>query len=103
MNITPRRRRTRGVVGPRREDQRMTKTTAVLAAALATAAIAGAATAGADPTPPPSPGYQILTPDGPQFPGNQIYPPRCAHNMYGCGFRYDPGSGTWNPSDPGGV
>jgi hypothetical protein len=74
----------------------------VLAAAAVAAMLAGAGTASADPSPPPSPGYQILTPDGPQFPGNQIYPPRCAHNMYGCGFRYDPGSGTWTPpgTDP---
>jgi hypothetical protein len=55
----------------------------------------GADGAGADPTPPPSPGYRILTPDGPRFPGNQIYPPRCLEAMLSCGFRYDPGTGTW--------
>jgi hypothetical protein len=62
----------------------------VLAAAAAAAMVASAGTAGADPTPPPSPGYQIPGPNGPQFPGAQVY-------------RYDPDTGTWNPSDAGGV
>jgi hypothetical protein len=80
----------------------MTETTgagAVLAAvALAIAAMAAVGTAGADPTPPPTPGYQIPGPAGPEFPGAQVYPPWCLRNMLACGFRYDPGSGTWQPS-----
>jgi hypothetical protein len=77
---------------------------AVLAAvALAIAAVASAGTAGADPTPPPSPGYQIPSPSGPEFPGAEVYPPRCLRQMMACGFRYDPDTGTRNPSDPGGV
>jgi hypothetical protein len=54
-------------------------------------------TAAADPAPDPTPGYQIAGPSGPQFPGVQTYPPRCLRNMLGCGFRYDPGAGTWQP------
>jgi hypothetical protein len=35
-------------------------------------------TAGADPTPEPSPpGYQVITPGGPVFPGMQQYQPTC--------------------------
>jgi hypothetical protein len=59
--------------------------------------VAAAGTAHADPTPPPSPGYQIPGPSGPQFPGVQTYPPQCLRNMLACGFRYEPGSGTWQP------
>jgi len=55
------------------------------------------APAGADPTQPPSPNYQIPTPNGPAFPGVQTYPPQCLRNMLACGFRYDPGTGTWQP------
>jgi hypothetical protein len=62
----------------------------------ATAAAAGAA---ADPTPAPQPGYQIQTPDGPVFLGAQVYPPWCLHNMTACGFRYDPGTATWQPKE----
>jgi hypothetical protein len=25
------------------------------------------------------------------------YPPWCLRNMMACGFRYDPGTGTWQP------
>ncbi len=75
------RRRARRIVGPRRKDRRMTKTTAVLAAVLALAAVAAAGTAGADPTPAPTPGYQIPSESGPQFPGAQVYPPQCLRNM----------------------
>jgi hypothetical protein len=55
------------------------------------------ATASADPTPAPTPGYQITGASGPQFPGAQVYPPQCLRNTLACGFRYDPGSGTWQP------
>jgi hypothetical protein len=69
----------------------------IAVAAILVAAIATAAPDGADPTSSPSPGYQIPGPDGPTFPGTQTYPPWCARNMLACGFRYDPGTGTWNP------
>ncbi|MGA8124106.1 MAG: hypothetical protein WB967_07740 [Mycobacterium sp.] len=59
--------------------------------------VAAPGTAGADPTPSPSPGYQIAGPAGPQFPGTQVYPPRCLEAMLACGFKYDPGTGTWQP------
>jgi len=55
------------------------------------------ATAAADPTPSPKPGYQIAGPSGPVFPGTQVYPPRCFAAMLACGFRYDPGTATWQP------
>jgi hypothetical protein len=67
------------------------------AAAVAAVVVAAPGTAGADPTPPPGPGYQIPGPDGPAFPGAQVYPPQCLRNMLACGFRYDPGTGTWRP------
>jgi hypothetical protein len=54
-------------------------------------------TAAADPTPQPTPGYQIAGPSGPQFPGTQVYPPRCLDAMLACGFRYHPDTGTWQP------
>jgi hypothetical protein len=74
----------------------------IYTAVLAAWAVVMAGTAGADPTPAPSPGYQIPGADGPTFPGTQTYPPQCARNMLACGFRYDPGSGTWNaPSGTG--
>jgi hypothetical protein len=43
---------------------------------LAAAAVVGmvAPTVAADPTPMPSPGYQIPGPNGPEFPGAQAYP-----------------------------
>jgi hypothetical protein len=56
------------------------------------------APAHADPTPAPSPGYQIPTPAGPVFPGVQSYPPRCLVAPLSCSMQYDAGSGTWNPS-----
>jgi hypothetical protein len=71
--------------------------TTVLSTVVAAAAgIAQNATppAAADPTPPPGPGYQIPGPSGPQFPGTQVYPPRCLEAMLACGFRYDPGTGS---------
>ncbi len=71
------------------------------AASVAAVMISPAGTAGADPAPPSGPGYQIPGPDGPTFPGTQTYPPWCARNMLACGFRYDPGTGTWNPSGSG--
>src|SRR3984957_20908987 len=48
----------------------------ICAAVLAAAAVVGmvAPTAAADPTPTPSPGYQIPGPNGPEFPGAQAYP-----------------------------
>jgi hypothetical protein len=70
----------------------------ICAVVLAAAAVVGmvAPTAAAHPTPTPSPGYQIPGPDGPEFPGAQVYPPQCLRNMLACGFRYDPSTGTWN-------
>jgi hypothetical protein len=79
----------------------MTETRAgvVLAAvALAIAAVASAGVAHADPTPAPGPGYQIPTQGGgSELPGAQTFPPRCLAAMLACGFRYDPGTGTWRP------
>jgi hypothetical protein len=60
-------------------------------------AVSAAGIACADPTPAPSPGYQVAGPDGPKFPGAQVYPPSCLAYMTACGFRYDPGTGTWQP------
>jgi hypothetical protein len=61
---------------------------------LATAAIAAVGTARADPTQAPTPpGYQIAG----QLPGVQTYPPQSLRNMLACGFRYEPGTGTWQP------
>ena len=65
----------------------------VLAAAAVAAMVAAAGTAGADPTPSPGPGYQIAG----QLPGVEQYPPQCLRNMLACGFRYDAGTGAWNP------
>jgi hypothetical protein len=73
----------------------MTRLVAALGVAMA--ALTAAGTAGADPTPPPTPGYQIPGPDGPTFPGVQTYQPSCLRNMLACGFRYDPSTGTWQP------
>jgi hypothetical protein len=67
---------------------------ALAALGLATAALATAGTAGADPTPPPSLGYQIPGPAGPQFPGAQVCPRMCRWQPRSCGLEYDPGSGT---------
>ena len=66
------------------------------AAAVAAMVVAAPGTAGADPTPAPTPGYQIPSESGPQLPGAQVYPPQCLRNMLACGFRYDPATGTWN-------
>jgi hypothetical protein len=73
------------------------------AAAVAAMVVVAPGTAGADPTPPPSPGYQIPGASGPVLPGVQVYPPRCLAQPLACGLHYDPSTGTWNPSDPGGV
>jgi hypothetical protein len=56
--------------------------------------------ASADPTPAPSPGYQIAGPNGPVFPGVQTYQPVCLTAPLACGFKYDPGRGTWNAPPP---
>jgi hypothetical protein len=70
----------------------------VAAVAVAAMVVGAPGPAGADPTTPPGPGYQIPTPGGGSaFPGVQTYPPQCARNMLACGFRYDPGTGTWQP------
>jgi hypothetical protein len=61
--------------------------------------LATAVPAAADPTPAPSPGYQIPAPSGPMLPGVQTYPPRCLAQPLACGLRYGPGTGTWNPRD----
>jgi hypothetical protein len=73
----------------------------ICAAVLAAAAVVGivAPTAVADPTPAPTPGYQIPTPNGPAFPGVQTYQPICLTSPLACGLRYDPGSGTWQPGN----
>jgi hypothetical protein len=52
----------------------------------------------ADPTPAPSPGYQIAGPSGPVLPGVQTYAPVCLRYPPACGLEYDPGTATWNPS-----
>jgi hypothetical protein len=78
----------------------MTRLTATLAA-LVTAAVASAGVASADPTPAPSPGYQIPSPSGPEFPGAQVYPPRCLRAMLAYGFTWSPDTGTWEPSRTG--
>ena len=46
----------------------------VLGAMMVAAGVPFGAPASADPTPPPSPGYQIPTPAGREFPGAQVYP-----------------------------
>jgi hypothetical protein len=70
----------------------------VLAAAAVAAMVATAPGAAvADPTPAPSPGYQIPGPSGPQFPGVQTYQPHCLAAPLSCGFRYHPDTGTWQP------
>jgi hypothetical protein len=76
----------------------------VLAAAAVAAMVVGAPTAGADPTPAPSPGYQIPTPaGGSAFPGVQTYPPQCLRNMLACGFKpWNPSTGTFDAPTGGG-
>lgn len=59
--------------------------------------VSATGTAAADPTPAPSPGYQIPTPNGPVFPGVQTYQPACLTAPLACGFRYHPDTGTWQP------
>ena len=53
----------------------------LVAGALSAVVFGASGTAGADPTRPPGPGYQIAGPSGPQFPGTQVYPPRCLEAM----------------------
>ena len=67
----------------------------VLAAAVGALVVAAPGSAGADPTPPPQPGYQIPTPDGPKFPGVQTFPPICGTSPLSCALWYDPATGTW--------
>jgi hypothetical protein len=59
----------------------------------AAVAVVLAAPAHADPTPSPI----VPMPGGSWLPGNQVLPPVCGVYMQGCGLRYDPGSGTWQP------
>jgi hypothetical protein len=76
----------------------------LLAAAATATVLAAPGTAHADPVPPPtpSPGYQIPTPGGGSaFPGTQTYPPICGVAPLACALRYDPGSGTWQPTSAG--
>jgi hypothetical protein len=69
----------------------------VVAAAAAVAAVVSAPAAHADdPTPAPSPGYQIPGPGGPTFPGAQVYPPICLAAPLACALRYDPSRGAWD-------
>jgi len=72
----------------------------VVADAAVVAVVVTAGPAGADPTPPPGPGYQIPGPAGPQFPGAQVYAPRCLEAMRSCGFEYSPDDGTWHAPPP---
>jgi hypothetical protein len=69
----------------------------IISVLLADWAVTVAGTAAADPTPAPSPGYQIPTPNGPVFPGVQTYQPACLTAPLACGFRYHPDTGTWQP------
>jgi hypothetical protein len=46
----------------------------------------------------PTPGYQVAGPNEPQFPGLQVYPPRCLETTLACGFRYHPDTGTCQPA-----
>jgi hypothetical protein len=66
---------------------------------LAAAAVIGfwPGIAAADPSPAPSPGYQIPGADGPTFPGTQVYPPVCLTAPLACGLRYHADTGTWQP------
>jgi hypothetical protein len=75
------------------------RTIVLAAAAVVAMVVAAPGTAGADPTPAPTPGYQIPTPNGPAFPGVQTYPPQCLRNMLACGFTWRPDTGTWQPGD----
>ncbi|MDT5258511.1 MAG: hypothetical protein QOD10_3591 [Mycobacterium sp.] len=70
--------------------------TMVLAAAAVTAMMAAAAgTAGADPTPTAITGRPDPGTGRPEVPRRAGLSPFCAHSMIACGFRYDPGTGTW--------
>jgi hypothetical protein len=86
-----------GFVGPRGHDPMMTKQI-IFAAVLAAWAVVMAGTASADPDDPSlGPGYQIPTPNGPSFPGTQVYAPRCLVAPLACGLHYDASTGTWQP------
>jgi hypothetical protein len=67
------------------------------AAAAAAMAVVASGTA-AYPTPEPSPpGYQVITPGGPVFPGMQQYQPTCLVAPPACNLKYNPATGTWQP------
>jgi hypothetical protein len=67
----------------------------VLGVLLVAAGVAFATPAGADPTPPPSPPYQIQTPGGPVVGGLRSLPPICGVQPRACAGNWDPNSGTW--------
>jgi hypothetical protein len=71
----------------------------IVLAAAAVAALAviflTPATAGADPTPAPSPGYQIQTPEGPTIGGLRTLPPVCAVQARACQLMWNPNTGAW--------
>jgi len=70
----------------------------VIAAAAVAAMVVTSGTAVADPTPEPSPpGYQVITPGGPVFPGMQQYQPTCLVAPLACNLKYNPATGTWQP------
>jgi len=70
-----------------------------LALCAVVALVVAAPTAAADPTPAPTPGpaYQIPSNAGPVLGGVQTYQPTCLQAPLACGFKYDPGTGTWQP------
>lgn len=76
-----------------------TRTLVLVAHWAAVAMVVTAGTAHADPTPAPtpSPGYQVITPGGPVFPGMQQYQPTCLVAPLACNLRYHPDTGTWQP------
>ena len=72
----------------------------VAAAAAVVAMVVTAGPAGADPTPTTRTGIPDPRTGGPQFPGAQVYPPRCLEAMRSCGFEYSPDDGTWHAPPP---
>jgi hypothetical protein len=78
------------------------RTIVAAAAAVAAIVVAAAGTAGADPTPAPTPGFQVPTPGGGSaFPGVQTYPPICGVAPLACALRYHADTGTWQPTSAG--